>query len=117
MKLSGVEVSIKNIIEKAAQIKTATRQGMAAGALDVEASAMEKTPVDTGNLKASFFVDVSNPDLITVGNTAEYAVNVHENMNAHHRVGQAKFLESAANEKGAAILEKIAGRIKEVVSG
>ena len=35
---------------------------------------------------------------VTVGYTAEYSIHVHENLEARHPVGQAKFLESAARE-------------------
>lgn len=36
---------------------------------------------------------------VIVGYTAAYAIYVHENMNAKHTVGQAKFLEKPAREK------------------
>jgi hypothetical protein len=39
----------------------------------------------------------SNPS-VTVGYTAEYAIYVHENLEANHPVGQAKFLEQPARE-------------------
>jgi hypothetical protein len=35
---------------------------------------------------------------VTVGYTQSYAIFVHENLNAHHEVGQAKFLEQPARE-------------------
>ena len=35
---------------------------------------------------------------VAVGFAADYAIYVHENLQAHHPVGQAKFLESAARE-------------------
>lgn len=35
---------------------------------------------------------------VTVGYTAAYAIHVHENTQAKHRVGQAKFLEQPARE-------------------
>lgn len=35
---------------------------------------------------------------VIVGYTASYAVPVHENLEAHHPVGQAKFLEQPARE-------------------
>ena len=85
------------------------------------------TPVDTGNLRASGHV--SPPAVqgskvsVTLGfggpagsgnhggqSNAEsvgYAVYVHENMEAHHPVGQAKFLESALKARTSGM----AGRI------
>jgi hypothetical protein len=57
------------------------------------------TPVDTGNLKGSHYVKMEesaagNP-VARIGCTAEYAIYVHENLEAHHPTGQAKFLETA----------------------
>ncbi len=42
---------------------------------------------------------VQQPKVI-VGYTAAYAIFVHENLEAHHPVGQAKFLEQPAREMG-----------------
>jgi hypothetical protein len=41
-----------------------------------------------------------NGTAAVVGYTAEYAVYVHENLEVHHTVGEAKFLEKPAREKG-----------------
>lgn len=43
--------------------------------------------------------DGVNPSVI-VGYTQNYAVYVHENMESHHPVGQAKFLEQPARQEG-----------------
>lgn len=37
---------------------------------------------------------------VIVGYTQQYAIYVHENLEAHHPVGQAKFLEQPARENG-----------------
>ena len=47
-----------------------------------------------GRVRAAGF-DVS----VVVGYSAAYALFVHENLQAHHDVGQAKFLETPAREK------------------
>ena len=44
---------------------------------------------------------------VIVGYTANYALYVHENLKAHHNVGQAKFLEQPAREKALEIAERI----------
>lgn len=72
-------------------------------------------PVDTGALRSSAFTEqpTTSGDKISVrcgyGGTAtkvnpltgetttDYAVKVHEDLNVHHDVGQAKFLEIPAN--------------------
>ena len=85
------------------------------------------TPVDTGNLRASGHVSLPTVHVseatVTLGfggpagsgnhggqSNAEsvgYAVYVHENMEAHHPVGQAKFLEGALKARTSGM----AGRI------
>ena len=78
----------------------------------------ERTPVDTGNLRAS--VHVVGPFsegakywtlIVCGGPSAPYAVYVHENLHAHHEHGQAKFLESVLLENRAQIASMVAQRI------
>lgn len=59
--------------------------------------AIELCPKDTGNLRRSGFVQVTNNSVI-VGFSAPYSIYVHENMNCYFRVGRAKFLEIALSE-------------------
>lgn len=62
-------------------------------------------PVDTGTLRNSGYVKppVIEGNSITVvlgfgGAAKEYAIYVHENLNAVHPVGQAKFLSTPLND-------------------
>jgi hypothetical protein len=52
---------------------------------------------------------------VIVGYTANYALHVHENIDADHdspgRTGQAKFLEQPAREKGPEIAERIVAAV------
>ena len=76
-----------------------------------------KTPVDTGALRASH--EVSQPTIgrdisvtISVGGVAApYAVIVHEDLEAFHDDGQAKFLESTILESKPYLAARIAARI------
>jgi hypothetical protein len=45
------------------------------------------------------------------GVIVDYAVYVHENLEAHHEVGQAKFLESVLNESAPFMMERVAARM------
>jgi hypothetical protein len=47
----------------------------------------------------------------------DYAVYVHENLQAHHPVGQAKFLESAMTEAAPTLAERVAARVKAAIGG
>jgi len=80
--------------------------------------ARERTPVDTGALRASGMVHQPSIDggdisvALTFGSTAVgYAVQVHEDLDAFHPVGQAKFLESTLNESRPHIPARVARRI------
>lgn len=95
----------------------------AANALRAEAEiemteAKQRTPVKTGTLRASGHVTgpTQNGNDIDVtltfgGPAAEYAVFVHENVEAYHRVGQAKFLESTVLESAPHLADRIATRM------
>lgn len=65
-----------------------------------------RTPVLTGALRASEFVDgpdftskVIEVSLNAGGPAAPYAWFVHENLDANHTVGQAKYIESVIFER------------------
>jgi hypothetical protein len=49
---------------------------------------------------------------VAVGYTADYALPVHENMEARHEIGQAKFLEEPARQNA----PKYAGIIVEAIN-
>ncbi len=51
----------------------------------------------TGELADSAFIDTATPGNlhVTIGFSSPHAIFVHENLNAHHDDGEAKFLENA----------------------
>lgn len=111
-RVTGLENVLDNLHRHAAQIKGKTMAGLFEAGLKIQKVSQKRTPVDTGNLKASAFTRKA-PDgslNVQIGYTAAYAVFVHENMEAGHTVGQPKFLESALNENKDAILEIIRRR-------
>lgn len=74
----------------------------------------ERTPVATGTLRSSVFVTTPvrtgsgagsrvTVQIVCGGSAAPYAIYVHENLKAHHAVGQAKFLESVIMENRTAL--------------
>lgn len=80
--------------------------------------AKHRTPVDTGTLRASGIVE--GPDrnsrffsvrLSFGGAASTYAIKVHEDLEAFHRVGQAKYLESVINESRPYIGARLAARL------
>ena len=78
----------------------------------------KRTPVDTGALRASHETGrpvMSGQDIsvtISVGGpAAPYALVVHERLEAFHKVGQAKFLESTIMESRPFMAARVARRI------
>lgn len=85
----------------------------------VMTQAKRRCPVKTGTLKGSGHVDTENESggRITAvllkfgGPAAPYAVPVHENLEAHHPTGEAKFLERPLLEAVPSLAERIAARV------
>lgn len=76
--------------------------------------AKQRTPVDQGNLRDSGIVEqpVIAGQEITVrlafgGPAAPYALFVHEDLDAFHTVGQAKYLESVITESAPHMADRI----------
>ena len=82
--------------------------------------AKEHTPVEYGVLRASGHVSqyaaASNLEAKLAFGT-EYAVYVHENLRAHHDVGEAKFLENAMNRTVGTLKSRIAGKVGSILRG
>lgn len=86
--------------------------------------AKQRTPVLTGRLRASGHVtgpDVSGDETTVTlafgGPAVEYALFVHENEEAFHHVGQAKYLESVLMESAPYLAQRVADRLKRTVVG
>ena len=69
--------------------------------LRVMAQSKKETPVDTGRLRGSGYVqppiDSRNGPTMELGFGTDYALFVHEDLEAHHSVGKAKFLIDPIN--------------------
>lgn len=111
--ISGIGMVLANLNREIAGIKGRTRTGMHAVALTIKGTALPLTPIETGNLRGSWYSDVKQQgDKIGVevgyGEGASYAVFVHERTELHHASPtQSKFLEEALKRKAKAIFEII----------
>ena len=95
-------------------------------ALVIQKESMKRTPVDVrpggsggGTLRDSHETSAPywkgkflNVDISVGGPAASYAIVQHEDMTFKHKVGQAKFLESAINEAEPQLMARLAKRIK-----
>jgi hypothetical protein len=100
-------------------MRQAVAQALQAEAEIEKTESMRRTPVDTGNLRATHIVTKPeiHGDRVTVriavgGPSAPYALRVHEDLQAFHRVGQAKFLESTLKESAPFMATRIARRLQ-----
>ena len=112
----------KELEEKLRAIALATPNKLAA-ALYREAQiemteSKKRVPVDTGALRSSGVVQkpVFDGKNVSVtlgygGPSVDYAFKVHEDLQAFHKVGQAKYLESVIVESAPHLLQRIADRI------
>lgn len=76
------------------------------------------TPVDTGALRASEYVEGPIREgrriyvfIVAGGPTVTYAFIVHEDLEAFHKTGQAKYIEQPLSESSPYMAERIAKRI------
>ena len=136
LELETVEVvGTKEIVANLQKLGLAAVPSLAAGLYQEAEGTMTVaktlTPMATGNLRASGHVapPAIEGSVVTVAmgfggpagtgnqgatNTEDvgYAVYVHENMESHHPVGQAKFLETAAKQR----TQGMAGRLASVLA-
>jgi hypothetical protein len=81
------------------------------------AESNRRTPIDTGDLRNSGRLESqqtarsASVEIVYGSDSVDYAVTVHEDLEAFHRVGQAKFLESTLNESEPHMGKRIARRI------
>ena len=117
--LKGLDQVVARLRSLASRMQPAIGRALYAEGQIERQESMRRTPVDTGALRASHVLEgpmYSGRDIwvrIGVGGpAAPYAVVVHENMDAFHKVGQAKFLESTILESAPYIARRVAVRLK-----
>lgn len=112
-KLQRAKVAIPNEVARALYFET-----------EIDAKEVKRrTPVDEGELRGS--VHVSGPYIVYLrgrrviytrisagGPAAPYAIYVHEDLDAFHKVGQAKFMESVILESRPYMAARVARRIE-----
>jgi len=113
MALQGFEKVSRNLQNATKKIATDSLKGALKGAIVIRRD-MDKTPplipIDTGNLRSSWFVTLFKSQMkVTMGFTADYAPEVHENQNASFRRpgSGAKFFEAAMKRNLDEILKTI----------
>lgn len=120
--LKGVGVVMRNLNKEVNKIKGRSRKGLLQAAIYLRRRMDEVSPmipVDTGNLRSSWFTEpFGSKDLpaVRLGFTAEYAWFVHENVGSHvhwKRPGAgAKFLQARLEQDQRQILNIISSEVR-----
>jgi len=98
-----IDIEIKNadevirfLNERPAKARELFNKAIKKAILSVEREAKQRTPVRTGRLRASLISKQYQSVLEgEVSTDVYYAIYVHENLRARHKIGEAKFLENA----------------------
>ena len=102
LRVTGMREVLKNLSNSQSTTEEGIHNGIIAAGLYVQRMSQKIVPVDFGNLKNSSFTRHVGKGAWTrmyVGYTADYALYVHENLEARHKKGQtAKFLERPLRE-------------------
>jgi hypothetical protein len=123
VKIEGVEKLISQLRALNQDIPGAVGRGLYRGGQKVMAISQERyVPVDTGALRSSGHVTepAASPSGVSItlgygGPAAGYAIFVHENLNAKHTTGQAKYLETPLNENLGEIEREIVGELNRLM--
>lgn len=86
-----VETMIGRLFTKKNEIARGMERGLMKAGLFLQRESQKIVPVDTGNLKNSAYTRKTGSGFSTtvnVGYTAEYAIYVHENLDAKHKPGK-----------------------------
>lgn len=107
-RVTGLNKVLGNMGRQSSEILAKQKRALKKGGLFVQRESMKLVPVRTGNLRGSAFTRQDGDNDVLVGYTANYAVFVHEDLNATHKPGKtAKFLERVIREKKLEIIEVI----------
>ena len=122
MSVKGVDTVMRNLASLARTAPDRVGQAMYEEYSIELTEAQQLTPVDTGALRRSAFITTPSrePDgAITMrmgfgGPAAPYSIYVHEDLEAFHPIGQAKFLETPLTQSAPFMAQRIANRVKVV---
>ncbi len=100
-----------------AEAEAGSRDGLLDGLQILKDESVRRTPLKTGHLRESAQIVLQNDKKGTVEYNADYAIYVHEILEARHPIGSAKFLELAMKDPAtrtrilAAMARKVNNRI------
>lgn len=132
----GLDVVLKNLNMKVEKLGGATLDGLLAGGVVVQGTAMRYVPVEFGKLRESAYtrraqeMETRGKVMVEVGFSIYYAPYVHENLEMRLKGqkrpsglgvywgprGRSRFLAEAVEEKTEKVVEIVANRLKKAMS-
>jgi len=119
LELKGIGEVNKALKAYAKKYPAASAHAIYAEGFEIEREATRRAPVEFARLRASAYtVPPTEKNLTTeTGFGTEYAARQHEELTWNHpRGGEAKYLENAINLRSGGMLQRIAEKIKSLVS-
>lgn len=121
--LKGIDALLRRLEKMGADSSRELRAAVFQETLVVQRDSMEHTPVQYGVLRASHETSLVADGAEVAGKirvggpAAGYAAHVHENLEARHKVGEAKFLENAVRRAVPRFAARVANRLRAALSG
>ena len=107
---------VKNLNDFIKNTEGVTKQGLSKAYDHIQERTIQITPKDSGTLRGEFYkrflITPKKKIAIEIGNNAEYALYVHENLNVKFKLGEAKFLEKGISRNIEAVKKIISSRLK-----
>lgn len=124
IKLEGIE-KLQNMLKTGGKQATiATARALYSEANKIFIDSQAQVPIDTGALRASGIVTkpyvVGTTATVQIsygGAAAPYAVIVHEDLEANHPVGKAKFLEDPLTQAIPNLTKNVANSVEALLRG
>jgi hypothetical protein len=119
VKFTGVGKVAANLTALTAKVPLVVQAALREEAEIEMTEAKKRTPVDLGALRSSGTVTTSRSgtsvraELGFGGAAAPYAIYVHEDLDAYHKVGDAKFLESTIRESAPHMPARVAANVAQ----
>ena len=103
---------MNNLNKEISKIENAGYDGLLDAGLYVKNKALKQTPIKTGNLRGSAYVNgTKNTRSVKIGFSASYAIFVHE-IKKNYRKGNWAFLQNAIQDNTKTILNIIKKKAK-----
>lgn len=115
--VEGLDATLEQLDALEKVIVEASTHGAYLWSEGVMGESKKECPVDTGNLRSSGFVGMPENGEMLLIYPVEYGLYVHENLEAAHPTGKAKFLEDPVNrnlDKLPTMIEREIGRALKV---